>query len=95
VEAGPVGLIDDDLAYVTQWGWDPGQAIAPILLLHGGADRVVPAAHGEWLARHCPSAELRLSPGDGHISILDSSTAAMDWLHEHTAAARRLEKGDR
>jgi pimeloyl-ACP methyl ester carboxylesterase len=83
VEAGPGGLIDDDLAYVAPWGIDPARVIAPILFLHGGRDRVVPSSHGEWLARCCPSAELRLCPDDGHISVLGSSTAAMDWLREH------------
>jgi len=80
VEAGPGGLIDDDLAYVAPWGFDPTQAIAPPLFLHGGQDRVVPSSHSEWLARRCPSAELRLSSDDGHISILNGATAAMEWL---------------
>jgi pimeloyl-ACP methyl ester carboxylesterase len=83
VEAGPGGLIDDDLAYVAPWGFDPAKAVAPALFLHGGRDRVVPSSHSEWLARRWPSAELRLSPPDGHISILHSATAAMEWLKEH------------
>ena len=83
VEAGPGGLIDDDLAYVAPWGVDPARTIAPILLLHGGRDRVVPSSHGEWLARRCPSAELRLCPEDGHISVLGFSAAALEWLSEH------------
>ena len=83
VEAGPGGLIDDDLAYVAPWGFDPAQAIAPILFLHGGRDRVVPSSHSEWLARRCPSAELWLSPEDGHIAVLNSGAAAMEWLREH------------
>jgi pimeloyl-ACP methyl ester carboxylesterase len=82
VAAGPGGLIDDDLAYVSPWGFDPGEVAAPVLLLHGGRDRVVPSSHGEWLARRCPSAELRLSPGEGHISILGSAPDALAWLRE-------------
>ena len=84
IENGPGGLIDDDLAYVAPWGVDPAQVIAPVLLLHGGRDRIVPSPHSEWLARHCPSAELWLYPDDGHISVLTSgAAAAMRWLHEH------------
>jgi pimeloyl-ACP methyl ester carboxylesterase len=79
---GPSGLIDDDLAYVAPWGADPGQVKAPTLLLHGGRDRIVPSSHSEWLARRCPSAELRLSPDDGHISVLNSSESALDWLRQ-------------
>jgi hypothetical protein len=73
VEAGPGGLIDDDLAYVAPWGFDPARVVAPILLLHGGKDRVVPSSHGEWLAHRCPSAQLWLSPHEGHISVLHRS----------------------
>jgi pimeloyl-ACP methyl ester carboxylesterase len=44
---GMGGFIDDDLASVGAWGFDPADVIAPALFLHGGRDRVVPAAHGE------------------------------------------------
>ncbi|MCS0604367.1 alpha/beta hydrolase [Streptomyces sp. LP11] len=80
VESGPGGLIDDDLAYVAPWGFDPARITAPVLLAHGGRDRVVPCAHGRWLARRCPGAELRLGPEDGHISVLREGAAALDWL---------------
>ncbi len=80
---GMRGFIDDDLAGVGAWGFDPADVVAPVLFLHGGQDRVVPSSHSEWLARRCPSAELWLCPEDGHISVLSSSRTAMDWLREH------------
>jgi pimeloyl-ACP methyl ester carboxylesterase len=83
IEGGPGGLIDDDLAYVAPWGFDPARITAPTLLLHGGRDRVVPSSHGEWLASRCPSAELWLHPEDGHISVLNSAAAALEWLRKH------------
>jgi pimeloyl-ACP methyl ester carboxylesterase len=83
IENSPGGLIDDDLAYVAPWGFDPARVVAPTLFLHGGRDRVVPSSHSEWLARYCPSAELWLRPDDGHISVLGSGAAAMEWLREH------------
>ncbi|MFI0479112.1 alpha/beta fold hydrolase [Actinomadura sp. 9N215] len=83
VENGVGGLVDDDLAYVAPWGFDPAGISAPLLVLHGGRDRVVPASHGRWLARHCPTAHLRLSEDDGHISVLNSAAAALDWLRAH------------
>jgi pimeloyl-ACP methyl ester carboxylesterase len=86
VVAGPQARIDDDLAFVAPWGFDPARVVAPVLLLHGGRDRVVPAAHSAWLARRCPEAELRVSPDDGHLSILDAADAALEWL---VAVARR------
>lgn len=47
---GPGPLIDDDLASVTPWGFDPATIQVPVLLLHGGRDGIVPASHGRWLA---------------------------------------------
>ncbi len=83
IAGGMGGFIDDDLAAVGAWGFDPADIVAPILLLHGGRDRAVPSSHDEWLARRCPSAELWLRPDDGHISILDQGAAALAWLREH------------
>jgi pimeloyl-ACP methyl ester carboxylesterase len=86
---GMGGFIDDYLASVGAWGFEPADVVAPAVFLHGGRGRVVPAAHGEWLARCCPSAELWLYPGDGHISILSSGAAAvLGWLREHAEGGR-------
>ena len=88
IAGGPGGMVDDDLAYVAPWGFDPGQVTAPVLLVHGGQDRIVPSLHGEWLARHIRNAELWLRPDEGHVSVLSSAAAAMDWLREHASAER-------
>lgn len=77
---GTVGVIDDDLAFVSPWGFDVAEIGCPVLLAHGGDDRVVPATHSEWLVRAIPDAELWLRPRDGHIAILDTVPVAMDWL---------------
>lgn len=78
--AGPDGLIDDDVAFAMTWGFDVAQITAPILLVQGGQDRVVPVAHAEWLLHAIGSSELWLRPRDGHVSILDAVPVAMDWL---------------
>jgi pimeloyl-ACP methyl ester carboxylesterase len=78
--AGPGGLIDDDLAYVAPWGFDPASITAPLLLVHGGQDAIVPASHSQWLLGRCPTAELRLFPQDGHISVLNHAAEALEWL---------------
>ncbi|AKH83617.1 alpha/beta hydrolase [Streptomyces sp. CNQ-509] len=85
VAGSPDGLVDDDLANVGPWGFDPAAVTAPVLLLHGGRDRVIPRTHGEWLARHCPAAELWIRPEDGHISVLGSGATALEWLREQSA----------
>ena len=84
--AGRAALIDDDLAYVSDWGFDPRDVAAPALVVHGGADRIVPVSHGEWLASAIPDADLWLQPLDGHISVLSTAEDALTWL---ARAARR------
>ena len=53
--------------------------------MHGGQDRIAPVAHAEWLASHIPNAELRVQPDDGHVSVLSSGAAALEWLAAHAA----------
>jgi pimeloyl-ACP methyl ester carboxylesterase len=81
-DAGPYGQIDDDVSYVLPWGCDPAAITAPVLLLHGGRDRIIPPAHAWWLAAHLPTAELTLHPDEGHISILRHAEESLDWLRE-------------
>ena len=83
-DQGPDGMIDDNLAYVAPWGADPTAVEAPVLFLHGVDDRMVPAAHSRWLAGQCRSAELWLRPGEGHVSVLRTAPAALDWVVAHT-----------
>ena len=80
LEGGPGGMVDDDLAYVTSWGFDPSEISSPVLIVQGGQDRIAPISHGQWLARQIRSAELWSRPDDGHISVLNAGPAAMDWL---------------
>jgi pimeloyl-ACP methyl ester carboxylesterase len=77
---GPDGLIDDDVAFVNPWGFEVADIEAPVLVVQGGQDRVVPPAHGQWLVRNCRLGELWLRPGDGHISVLDAVPVCLDWL---------------
>jgi pimeloyl-ACP methyl ester carboxylesterase len=78
--AGPGGLIDDELSFVNPWGCDLASITVQTLLLHGGRDRVVPSSHARWLGDTVPSAELRLSDSDGHISVLRHAESALEWL---------------
>jgi pimeloyl-ACP methyl ester carboxylesterase len=80
LDGGIGGLVDDDLAYVTPWGCDPASITAPLLVLHGEDDRLIPATHGAWLADHCPTAEFRPYPAEGHLSVLDHAADALGWL---------------
>jgi pimeloyl-ACP methyl ester carboxylesterase len=45
---------------------------APVLVVHGDADRVVPLSNGLLLARRIPGAELVVVPGCGHVVQLEA-----------------------
>jgi pimeloyl-ACP methyl ester carboxylesterase len=84
---GSAGLVDDDLSAIAPWGFDPADITAPVLLVQGGEDRVIPSAHGDWLMRTIPTAEYWFRPRDGHVSILNAVPVAMDWLRDLTKRA--------
>ena len=79
-QAWPGGLIDDDVAYAAPWGFALADVAAPVLLVQGGEDRIVPPHHADRLLRELPRAELWLRPRDGHVSVLDACPVALDWL---------------
>jgi pimeloyl-ACP methyl ester carboxylesterase len=79
-ESGPDPTVDDDLAAVTPWGFEPADITAPVLIAHGTRDGMVPSSHGVWLASRIPSAQLWLSQDGGHITVLCSADAALEWL---------------
>lgn len=86
MKQGRAGILDDSLASARAWGFALADVTVPVLVMHGAKDRMVPAAHGEWLAAHCPAAELRIVPDAGHITVLDSAPAALAWLRDRVAA---------
>ncbi len=55
----------------------------PLLVAHGGRDRLVPPYHAERLAREAPGAELLMYPDGSHgltNHAFESRAAMADWL---------------
>jgi predicted amidohydrolase/dienelactone hydrolase len=61
----------------------------PLLVAHGGQDRLVPAYHAERLASEAPGAELMLDPEGSHgltNHAFESRSQIADWLAGHLYA---------
>jgi len=69
VRSGIAGWRDDDLAFVAGWGFSLDALAGRAAIWQGDQDRMVPFAHGQWLAAHIPAARVHLEPGDGHLTM--------------------------
>ena len=68
---GAVGTADDVGGYsLAPWGFDPAGVRAPVLLGYGGADALVPPAHGRWWADRVPDARTEVVPDAGHLVVV-------------------------
>jgi pimeloyl-ACP methyl ester carboxylesterase len=71
VRTGTAGWRDDDLAFIRDWGF-PAAApagAAPVSVWQGDEDRMVPFAHGQWLASQIPAARTHFATGAGHMNL--------------------------
>lgn len=75
------GWFDDDVVFVRDWGFDLATIAGPVHIWQGAHDRMVPYAHGEWLAAHVGGACAHLSDEHGHLTlIVDSLPQILDEL---------------
>ena len=72
VRNGVAGWRDDDLAFVADWGFSLSET-ENVAIWQGDQDRMVPFAHGEWLAAHTPGARVHLMRGEGHLTMTVSA----------------------
>jgi pimeloyl-ACP methyl ester carboxylesterase len=80
VATGVDGWIDDDLAFLADWGFALDEIGVPTTVWHGTSDLMVPVAHGRWLADHVPGAIGHLEDGHGHLSIARDADRLLEEL---------------
>lgn len=74
------GWLDDDLALLSNWGFDPASVRRPVLLWHGARDTLSPVGHFKWLADRVPRARPVLEQDAGHFGALEALPAVLTWL---------------
>lgn len=81
---GVYGWLDDDLAFTKPWGFELADIRVPVLLWQGEQDNFVPASHGRWLAERIPNVDARVSPHEGHLTLLVNKVRETHiWLKQH------------
>jgi pimeloyl-ACP methyl ester carboxylesterase len=53
------------------WTFDPAAITAPVVVVHGEEDHLVPLSHSRHTAELIPGSELRMIAGRGHLSLID------------------------
>ncbi len=75
---GALGYVDDRLADGPGWfSFDIGAVRAPVIIVHGGSDTIVPVVAARHSASLIQGAELRVFPDLGHLSIGPPALAAL------------------
>ncbi len=77
---GIYGWLDDGIATMGPWGFDLAAIEAPVLLVQGGQDLMVPEAHARGMAAVIPDATLEFHPEEGHMTLGMSPDRALEWL---------------
>lgn len=71
------GWVDDDLAFTRPWGFDLRSIRGQVHVWQGAHDRMVPFAHGRWLAANLGNPCVHLHEEHGHVSLAVASYPAI------------------
>jgi pimeloyl-ACP methyl ester carboxylesterase len=84
---GDEGWFEDDVAFLSPWGFDVAEIRVPVQLWHGGSDANARVQHGLWLADHIPGVDAHIVEGEDHTNIeMAHEEEAWRWLLSKVAA---------
>jgi pimeloyl-ACP methyl ester carboxylesterase len=67
---GVIGYAQDCYVQGRAWPFDPNRIAAPVLVVHGELDTLMPVAHSRHTAGLMPGSSVRTLPGHGHLTIV-------------------------
>ena len=72
---GVTGYAHDITVQGRAWTFDPASITAPVIVVHGELDRLVPITHSFHTADLIPGSEMRAFPDRGHLSLTEELPA--------------------
>lgn len=86
VRQGPWGAVDDELAQLGNWGFEPEAIVAPTAIFYDPDETVLPPQHPRWLAEHIRNSTLVVSPTLGHRQTGEDRTPDLRRMYGWLAA---------
>lgn len=81
VRQGPWGAVDDELAQLGDWGFEPEAILAPTAIFYDPDETVLPVQHPLWLAEHIPNSTLTITHTLGHRDSGEDRTPDLRRLY--------------
>ena len=81
VRQGPWGAVDDELAQLGDWGFEPEVIRAPTTIFYDPDETVLPAQHARWLAEHIPNSSLAITHTLGHRASGEDRTPDLKRMY--------------
>jgi pimeloyl-ACP methyl ester carboxylesterase len=77
---GVAGYALDIFIQGRPWPFDPGVVSAPVHVVHGELDKLIPLAHSHHTSEEVRGSILRVLPGHGHLTIVSELPAIASAL---------------
>jgi pimeloyl-ACP methyl ester carboxylesterase len=86
---GVRGYAQDVIVQARPWPFDPGSIVAPVQVVHGELDTLLPLAHSRHTAELIRAAALHVLAGHGHFTILNELPAMVRRMTDRRGRGRQ------